>query len=98
MTDVKQAARPGSSAKKKTIRKKATGTRKTASRAAIKKTATAKKTTTREAGRKVVTPEERYRLIAEAAFLKAESRGFVGGDPVVDWLAAEQEIDDSLTG
>ena len=45
-----------------------------------------------------MTPEERYRLIAEAAFLKAESRGFVGGDPVVDWLAAEQEIDDSLTG
>jgi hypothetical protein len=37
-------------------------------------------------------------LVAEAAFLKAESRGFVGGDPVEDWLAAEQEVEDLLTG
>ncbi|NND36360.1 MAG: DUF2934 domain-containing protein [Gammaproteobacteria bacterium] len=45
-----------------------------------------------------MTPEKRYRLIAEAAFLKAESRGFIGGDPVEDWLAAEKEVQDLLTG
>jgi len=31
-------------------------------------------------------------LIAEAAYFHAEHRGFVGGDPVADWLAAEAEI------
>ena len=40
-----------------------------------------------------VTPEERYRMIAEAAYFLAEKRGFVGGDVAEDWLAAEAEID-----
>lgn len=43
------------------------------------------------------TPAERHRLIAETAFLKAERRGFDGGDPVEDWLEAEKEVDSSLT-
>ncbi|MEO1766843.1 DUF2934 domain-containing protein [Thiobacter aerophilum] len=43
-----------------------------------------------------VTPEERYRLIAEAAYFRAQRRGFVGGDPVQDWLEAEAEIDRML--
>lgn len=30
--------------------------------------------------------------IAEAAYFHAEHRGFKGGDPVADWLAAEAEI------
>lgn len=37
--------------------------------------------------------EERQRLIAEVAYLKAERRGFKGGDPEQDWKAAEAEID-----
>jgi hypothetical protein len=32
-------------------------------------------------------------LIAEAAYFRAEARGFAGGDPVRDWLAAEAEVD-----
>jgi len=40
-----------------------------------------------------VTPEERYRMIAEAAYFRAEKRGFVGGDMAEDWLLAEAEID-----
>lgn len=43
-----------------------------------------------------VTPEERFRMIAEAAYFRAERRGFVGGDPVQDWLEAEAEIDRML--
>ncbi|MEJ2509176.1 MAG: DUF2934 domain-containing protein [Gammaproteobacteria bacterium] len=43
-----------------------------------------------------VSPEERWRRIAEAAYLLAEERGFQGGDPVADWLAAEAEVDASL--
>jgi hypothetical protein len=37
--------------------------------------------------------EDRARMIAEAAYYKAERRGFVGGDPLQDWLDAEAEID-----
>jgi hypothetical protein len=40
-----------------------------------------------------VTPEERQKMIAEAAFLRAEQRGFAGGDPTDDWLRAEADID-----
>ena len=40
-----------------------------------------------------VTPEERWRMVAEAAYLRAEKRGFSGGNPTDDWLAAEAEID-----
>lgn len=35
-------------------------------------------------------------MIAEAAYLRAEKRGFAGGDPVEDWLTAEREIDKVL--
>ena len=40
-----------------------------------------------------VSPEERYRMIAEAAYFRAEKRGFVGGDIAQDWVQAEAEID-----
>jgi len=39
-----------------------------------------------------ISPEERHRLIAEAAFYRAERRGFAPGDPMQDWLEAEAEI------
>jgi hypothetical protein len=37
--------------------------------------------------------EDRRRLIAEAAYFRAEQRGFVPGSELEDWLAAELEID-----
>lgn len=40
--------------------------------------------------------EDRYRMIAEAAYYRAESRGFAGGSDLDDWLAAEMEIDQIL--
>ena len=46
---------------------------------------------------KAVTPEERWRMVAEAAYLRAEQRGFSGGNPTDDWLAAEAEIDNILS-
>ncbi len=36
--------------------------------------------------------EALMRMIAELAYFRAEKRGFNGGDPVEDWLAAEREI------
>ncbi|MFZ0257252.1 MAG: DUF2934 domain-containing protein [Gammaproteobacteria bacterium] len=43
-----------------------------------------------------ITPEERWNRIADAAYYRAEKRGFVSGDPAEDWLAAEAEIDAEL--
>jgi hypothetical protein len=40
-----------------------------------------------------VTPDERERRVREAAYFRAERRGFVGGSPEQDWIAAEIEID-----
>ena len=37
-------------------------------------------------------PEDYQRRVAEAAYYRALERGFQGGDPVDDWLQAEQEI------
>jgi len=60
-----------------------------------KSTVTRKKKVESAAGQqtRAVTPEERYRMIAEAAYFLAEKRGFVDGDVAEDWLAAEAEID-----
>ena len=35
-------------------------------------------------------------MIQEAAYLLAEQRGFLQGDPVNDWLVAEKDIDQLL--
>ena len=40
-----------------------------------------------------LTPESRHALIAEAAYLRAERRGFIPGQETEDWLAAEVEVD-----
>ncbi|MEQ6341557.1 MAG: DUF2934 domain-containing protein [Gammaproteobacteria bacterium] len=42
-----------------------------------------------------VIPSERHAMIAEAAYYRAEQRGFTG-DPHMDWLEAEAEIDKML--
>jgi hypothetical protein len=38
-------------------------------------------------------PGDRLVCIAEAAYLKAETRGFAPGHDVTDWLEAEAEFD-----
>ena len=45
-----------------------------------------------------ITPEQRACMIAEAAYYRAEHRGFQSGDPQQDWLEAEAEIDQMLVG
>lgn len=40
--------------------------------------------------------ERRRQMIAEAAYLRAEKRGFNGGDAVHDWMEAEREVDAHL--
>ena len=43
--------------------------------------------------RAAVSTDDRRAMIAEAAYLRAESRGFVPGHETEDWLAAEIEVD-----
>jgi hypothetical protein len=54
--------------------------------------------TTARAGKtaQTVAPEERRHMIEESAYYRAQQRGFGGGDPVEDWLAAEREINRML--
>ncbi len=40
-----------------------------------------------------VSPEERNRMVAEAAYYIAEHRGFAESSPLEDWCAAEAQID-----
>ncbi|MEX0960889.1 MAG: DUF2934 domain-containing protein [Burkholderiales bacterium] len=37
-----------------------------------------------------------HELVATAAYLRAEARGFVGGSPEDDWFAAEAELRETL--
>ena len=43
-----------------------------------------------------VTSSQRQQMIAEAAYFKAQRRGFDSGDAVRDWCEAEAEIDARL--
>jgi hypothetical protein len=44
-----------------------------------------------------VSHELRRAMIAEAAYLRAEERGFVSGNELEDWLVAEREVDALLS-
>ena len=44
-----------------------------------------------------VTAEQRYRMVAEAAYYRAESNQFMS-DPVRDWIEAEKDIAAFLSG
>lgn len=46
----------------------------------------------------LLAPEVRHGMICEAAYYRAEQRGFSGGDPIADWVAAEVEIDQRYSG
>jgi hypothetical protein len=44
-----------------------------------------------------ITPKERWLLITENARARVQQRGFIGGNPIEDWLEAEREIDARYT-
>jgi len=43
--------------------------------------------------KRILQPEMREQMIAESAYYRARGRGFMAGDELQDWLAAEDEID-----
>ncbi len=49
------------------------------------------------APRRAISSEERQRLIALAAYYRAQKAGFGRTNPVDDWLMAEREVDAMMT-
>lgn len=47
---------------------------------------------------RTIAPEERHRMIADAAYFRAERRGFEAGYELKDWIEAEGEVDRMLLG
>lgn len=83
-----------SSAAKTAASAKAIAKKPVAAKAAAPKKPAAKRATV---AKSIVTPEQRYCMVAEAAYFHAERHGFLG-DPVQDWIAAEAEIAALLSG
>ena len=106
-----RSTKPARKASKKSAKKSAKKPAKKATKKATKKVAkkaakkvakkVAKKTARRPQGsrKKVVEvpAERRHEMIAKAAYYRAESRYFQGGDPVADWLYCEKEVDALLS-
>ena len=77
----------------------ATGKNTSSNSGSKSKTAAAQKINSSEksfAGSMKPTGADRHQMITIAAYYLAEQRGFNGGDPVADWLAAEAGIDAML--
>ena len=88
-------------AAKKTVAKKTASKKAPAEKATVEKTTkkqSSKKKTVAKATTGGVSAEQRWMMIAEAAYLKAEKRGFASGHELEDWTAAEIEIDKLLSG
>jgi hypothetical protein len=70
-----------------------------AAKPAKRRTSAGKKhATTGAHGATGVSADARRGMIAKAAYLRGESRGFPPGGEAEDWLAAEEEIDALLSG
>lgn len=87
-----EAVKKSSSGKTKAKAKSATGKKTAAAAKPVAKRVTVKKPRTKKAAT-MISPDDRRRMIAEAAYYRAQARGFDGGDELADWLAAEAEVD-----
>ena len=48
-------------------------------------------------GAATVSADERRAMVEQAAYFRAERRGFASGHELEDWVAAEQEVDQFLS-
>lgn len=85
-----KAAKPAGTSPKKPAAKPAAPRK-----AAATTKAPARASTRKAASKSAVSPEQRYRMIQDAAYYIAEKHGFTG-DNHAFWLQAEQEIDSEL--
>ena len=84
-----------SSAAAKPAEPKAAEAKKPAAPAAAKRVAKPK--ATKPVAPMQVSEDVRRGMIAEAAYLRAERRGFMNGNETEDWTAAEKEVDALLS-
>ncbi len=82
-------------AKKVAASKKAPAKKSVARKTAAKKAAPRNKAAADAVGHRQISSAERRRMIAEVAYLRSESRGFLT-DAREDWLLAEAEVDSLL--
>lgn len=69
-----------------------------AKKPAVKKTETSGKSAVKKPAKGMkVSDEQRYRMVAEAAYYRAESNQFKS-DPLRDWIEAEKDIATLLSG
>ena len=92
-TSKEGAAKSVAPTAKKPVVPKAPATKKTVA----KNTQPTPKAVTRAQGKIVVSDEQRYRMVAEAAYYRAESNQFKS-DPLRDWIEAEKDITALLSG
>ena len=95
-TAAKAAESTKAPAKQKTAAKKAAAKRKAAPAKTTRKAPVNDVAASQTGVLKKITAGERHTMIAEAAYLRGESRGFLS-DERDDWLAAEVEIDVRLS-
>lgn len=81
---------------KKVVTKKTTTTKKSPAPATKKTVTAAKASPVAEAVHQEVSHQERYEMIANMAYFRAEQRGFEPGWEVHDWLESERLIDEQL--
>lgn len=102
-TTTKKTATKATAASAKPVEKKVVAAKKpVAAKVAEKKPAVAKVAAKKPAAKRAaktmnVTDEQRYRMVAEAAYYRAESNQFKS-DPVRDWIEAEGDIAALLSG
>ena len=84
---VKKAVTKKAAAKKKVVKKAAV------KKAAPKKAAVKKAAKKKAASKKTLSYQQRYQMIAEAAYHISEKQGFQPGIEMDNWLTAEKQID-----
>ncbi len=96
----KKTAKKKAAPKKKAAVKKAVVPKKVAPKKAAPKKKVSKKAVSKQSpstAKMSATPEEHWKMVAVAAYYKAQARGFAPGYDQADWLEAEREIDAFLS-
>jgi len=93
----KNAGAESPPASKTATTKKAVTVKSVASKTVAGKAAPKKKVASGAAVHRQISSAERRRMIAEAAYIRGESTGFIS-DEQEDWLFAEAEVDSLLIG
>ena len=82
--------------KKKVVAKKKVAKKKVAAKPVTKKKVAKKKAPATQSNT-LISPRERYEMIATMAYYRAEQRNFAPGHDVEDWLDCEHIIDKMLS-